>query len=266
MPEFAIWTPDPSRSKALASALHIPHVLDRPDEAVGDVDAVLSSDDSCEQYADRNAAWARPYIEHGTPAILDKPLSHSAREALEIIDLARRRGTPMLCCSGFRFSKTFQDQRGQVGQLGTILGADGAGPLAWLVFYGVHVLDPLVSLIGTGARWVEHFGDNDNHAVAIGYDDGKRVCLRSLKMAYGFHFSIYGTEGVSRFSINPKDPDIAREHFHVRTVEAAVEMFREGTMPVSYEEQLEVACVLAYAKTSLRLGGRRLQLSDPPAN
>ena len=262
----AIWTPDPQRSKVVADALGIEDVLDRPDEAVGHVDAVLSSDDSCEEYADRNASWARPYIAHGTPAFLDKPLSHSATEAVDIVELAQSDGAPILCCSGFRFSETFLRQRAELPNLGSILGADGAGPLGWLVFYGVHVIDPLVSLVGVGASWVQHVGDAENHTVAVGYADGKTVLFRSLRMAYGFHFSLYGTERVARFSVSKVDPDIAEEHFHVRTVGAAVEMFRTGGMPVSYEEQMEVAKILTYAKASLRLGGRRIGLDEAPPN
>lgn len=262
----AIWTPDPDRSKAVARALDIPQILDRSDEAVGQVDAILSSDDSCEARADRNAAWAMPYIAAGTPAFLDKPLSHSAQEAQQVVDLARDKNVPILSCSGLRYTQAMRDQRGRMAELGEVLAVDGAGPLGWLIFYGVHVIDPLVSLIGTGARWVEHLGTPDRHVVVVGYEGGMTVCFRSLPMAYGFHFSLFGQNGTARFSIHPDEPDFAEEHFHVRTVQAAVEMFRTGHMPVSYEEHLEVARILTYARASLQNGGRRYQLDEPPPN
>ena len=78
--------------------------------------------------------------------------------------------------------------------------------------------------------------------------------------------SLFGSGGVARFSILPDDPDFAEEHFHIRTAKAAIEMFRAGNMPVSYDEQLEVAKILTYAKASLLNGGKRYLLSDPPPN
>lgn len=257
----AIWTPDPARTEIVAKTLDIPWVMERPDEAVGKVDAVLSSDDSCEQWEDRNASWAMPYIASGTPAFLDKPLSHSAKEARELVDLAQTMGVPILSCSGFRFSETVQRQRRNMETLGELVGADGAGPLGWLIFYGVHVVDPLVSMIGVGAQWVQHTGSPENHHVTIGYDRGRTVCFRSVAMSYGFHFSLYGRESTARFSIHPDEPEIAQERFHVETVRAAVDMFRTGRMPVPYEEQLEVALILAGAKASMACGGERIDLS-----
>ena len=100
----------------------------------------------------------------------------------------------------------------------------------------------------------------------MGYDGEKTVTFRSLKMAYGFHFSLFGTRSVARFSVLRDEPDVAEEHFHVRTVEAALEMFRTGKMPVPYDEQLEVAKILTYAKASLENGGKRYKLSGPPPN
>lgn len=259
----AVWTPDIARTKIVAQALDIPWIMRRPEEAVGKVDAVITTDDGCETRADRNAAWAMPYIEAGTPVFLDKPLSHSAEEAVHVVDTARSRKTPILCCSGLRYTKALQAQQDRMAALGDVLAADGAGPLGWLVFYGVHVIDPLISLVGGGARWVEHRGTSDQHLVIVGYEGGRTITFRSLPMAYGFHFSLYGRQGVDRFSILPEDPDFAEEHFHVRTVEAALDMFRTGRMPISYEEQLESAKILIYARASLQHEGRRYMLDDP---
>ncbi len=66
--------------------------------------------------------------------------------------------------------------------------------------------------------------------------------------------------------ILPDDLDFAEEHLHVRTVKAAIDMFRIDNMPVSYDGQLEVAKILTYAKASLLSGGKRYLLSDPPPN
>ena len=85
-------------------------------------------------------------------------------------------------------------------------------------------------------------------------------------MAYGFHFSLFGSGGVGRFSILPDNPDFAEQHFYVRTVKAVIDMFRTGNTPVSYHEQLEVAKILTYAKASLLNGGKRYLLSAPPPN
>ena len=262
----AIWTPNLDRTKVIAKALNIPEVLERSDEAVGNVDAIISSDDSCEQRVDHNAEWAKPYIAAGTPAFLDKPLSHSAKEATEIVSLARSKNVPILSCSGLRYTQAVLDHKARMAEFGDIIAADGSGPLGWLMFYGVHVIDPLTSLVGTGAQWVEHLGSASQHVVVVGYEGEKTVCFRSLTMAYGFHFSLFGRQGVARFSVLPDDPDFAEEHFHIRTIKAAIEMFRTGDVPVPYDEQLEVAKILTYAKVSLLNGGKRYMLSDPLPN
>ena len=263
----AIWTPDRERSELLAKYLRIPDVLARPDEAVGHVDAAICCDDGCEKRVDRNGEWAIPYITVGIPTFLDKPLSHSARQADEIVSLARRKNAPILSCSGFRYAPEVLREKERLSDLGDLVAAQATGPLGWLLFYGVHPLDTMISLFGIGAQWVRHLGTKGHDVLHIGYHDGRTMLLQSLsRMAYSFHFSLFGTKDSRQFSIVNSKARFGRQVFHANTMKQFLEMVRTGQMPVSYDEMLEVAKILTYGRASRENAGKRLELDLRPPN
>jgi predicted dehydrogenase len=93
------------------------------------------------------------------PLFIDKPLSASLTDALAIASLGKEHQTPWFTSSSSRFTEGYPGLR-QNDEIGEILGSDvysqaraaiGHPDLFW---YGVHGVDLLYSLMGTGCETV----------------------------------------------------------------------------------------------------------------
>lgn len=80
--EYA-WDYDADRAKAYAARYGIPRVVDRFEDMVREVDAVMigggrrppGSDGIWGENPDDHLELARPFLESGTPTLIDKPLA-----------------------------------------------------------------------------------------------------------------------------------------------------------------------------------------------
>src|SRR5438105_270597 len=66
-----VWTDDPREASSVAIAAQIQHVIKRPEDAIGQVDAVMIATDDGADHVRR----ARPFVEAGLPVFIDKPLA-----------------------------------------------------------------------------------------------------------------------------------------------------------------------------------------------
>ncbi|MDF2716110.1 MAG: oxidoreductase [Paenibacillus sp.] len=65
-----IWTDDPEDALRVSRATLIPHVAERPEDVIGEVDAVIIATDKGHEHVER----CRPFVEAGIPVFVDKPL------------------------------------------------------------------------------------------------------------------------------------------------------------------------------------------------
>ena len=78
---------DPEASKNVAEKCGIDTIVNKPEDMVGMVDAVMIT---CRdgQY---HAPYARPFIAAGIPAFIDKPFTSNPEEALALAKLAKEK-------------------------------------------------------------------------------------------------------------------------------------------------------------------------------
>lgn len=65
-----VWTDDPEDALRVSKASLVPNVLKRPEDVIGEVDAVIIATDKEYEHVDR----ARPFVEAGLPVFVDKPI------------------------------------------------------------------------------------------------------------------------------------------------------------------------------------------------
>ena len=82
-----IWTDNLDEARLVAKASLIPHVVDRPEDVIGQVDAVFISTDDGYEHVRR----ARPFVEAGLAVFVDKPLAISIPDLQTFIDWEKRR-------------------------------------------------------------------------------------------------------------------------------------------------------------------------------
>ncbi len=113
---------------------------------------------------------AIPVIKAGKPLFIDKPVAGSLADAIAIYELAKKHNVPCFSSSSLRFHDGVQDLL-KNEQLGTIAGAATWGSCSYqegtpdMFFYGIHGIEPLFVLMGTGCETVTRVQTKDTDLV-----------------------------------------------------------------------------------------------------
>lgn len=141
-----LWTDNPAEAAGVAAAALIPHIVSRPEEVIGEVDAVLIATDDGFDHVRR----ARPFVEAGVPVFVDKPLALTL-EDLRTFIAWEKAGARLLSSSGLRYAPELAPYL--VGcanpALGDLRWISGVSTKTW-ERYGIHLLEPIARVLGPG--------------------------------------------------------------------------------------------------------------------
>jgi predicted dehydrogenase len=244
-----VWGEDRQATEELARAADIPNVMERPEDAVGQVSAAMLVD-NLKMTHQRHAPGL---IEAGLPLFIDKPLSPDWEEAQSIVRLARERTVPVLSTSALRYANEITNREAIAEQVGEILTCSGAGTNE-LFFYGIHSLTLMVTVMGSPVESVLNVGRPGEHIVRLQFVDGRQGVLTVYEegMAGTFEVAIHGTKGHARVAARDA------EGFYGNTLAEFVRMVETEEPPVPYEETLNIIRALMLARESLRDGRERI--------
>lgn len=134
-----IWTQDGAGSEHIAKASRIEHVVDKMQDIIGKVDAVLLARDDAENHY----KMALPFLEAGLPIFIDKPLALSEEEANKIF-AAQKYGDQIFTCSSLRYAQELQLTDNDLENIGVIYHVEASVPKTWDT-YAVHLIEPMIS-------------------------------------------------------------------------------------------------------------------------
>ncbi len=193
------------------------------------------------------------------PVFIDKPIAASLSDAIAIFEAARTHGVPMFSASSLRYTKNAQAIRHQ-NQIGKVLGADTYSPAHLekthpdLFWYGVHGVELLFTVMGTGCQRVSRTHTDDADVVVGTWRDGRVGTFRGMRSGEtGYGGTAYGESGVS-----PVGPYDGYQPLLVQIVE----FFRTGKPPVTAEETLEIFAFMQAADESKRRNGLAFSLEE----
>jgi hypothetical protein len=216
---------------------------------------------------------AVPVIKAGKPLFIDKPVAGSLTDAIVIYDLAKKRNVPCFSSSSLRFSPGIQEILHNK-ELGSMAGAAVWGPCSYqegtpdMFFYGIHGIEPLFALMGTGCETITRIQTKDTDLVSGVWKDGRVGTYRGIRsnradygaVAFGSKRIIHaGKEGgyeelcreIGRFFKTGKSPVTAEETIEIFAfMEAADESKHQGGAPVSLTKLLAKAKVEAASKVT----------------
>lgn len=199
---------------------------------------------------------ARPVIAAGKPLYIDKPMAGSLRDVLEIFRLAREAGVPVFSSSSLRYGRTTQEVRG--GSLGKVTHAETWSPAHVekthpdLFWYGVHGVESLFTVMGTGCQTVTRGKTDDGRIEVIGqWEGGRTGIFREAKSGYGGLAK--GEKGES--------PVGAYDGYHPLVAEI-VTFFQTKKPPVAAEETIELFAFMEAADESKRRGGEAVSIKE----
>jgi predicted dehydrogenase len=242
------WTQDEVVTRKLCRAGRIANAVSRPEEMLGEVDAVIIARDAQEAHLE----LARPFLDAGASVFIDKPLS------LEPSDLRFFRpyleAGKLMSCSGMRYARELDEVRATIEDYGALTLVRGAVVLSWEK-YGIHLIDALFGL--TAARPVSVVALDAPHAsMAVAMDDGSLLQLDALgDVPPTFRFDIWGKNRASSHDVT--------DNFSMfrRMLWQFAEMIRIGRPVVPVEDTLD-AMRLLIAGGIARQSGRTVLLSE----
>jgi len=232
----AIWGNDQARVDALMATHAIPTQLANPADAIGSVDGVLVVDDTGGGAS--HAELARPYLEAGIPTFVDKPMTTVYADAAELFSVAERTGTPLLSCSALRFAVELDAARETLAAIGPLSSVVSVGPGDWY-YYGVHAVELLGAVVGTGATSVTRHAYAERDVAVIPYENGPIAVVETLRDAsYVFELTAYGANGHFSFTVDDASG------FYTNTMRQVVRMIETGQSPLAAAQTLEVLGIL----------------------
>lgn len=212
----------------------------------------------------------RPHLEQAKPVLaakkrvfIDKPLAGSLKDAREIARLAKESGTPFFSASSVRFYETIVQTKADPA-IGKVVGCDSFSPASLeshhpdLFWYGVHGVEALFSVMGTGCESVRCAFYPDTHIVVGRWKDGRTGTFRGIRKGNnGYGVTIFGDKGI-RSSLSVQG---AKNDYRALVVEI-VKFFKTGQAPVPVDEMLEVLAFMEAADASKAKGGLEVRLDE----
>lgn len=234
----------------IARAALIENVVDRPEDMIGEVDAVICATDVGDEHVER----CRPFIEAGLPMFIDKPLINNEEDLRTFIEW-RKNGAQFLTSSSMRYCKEYEIYYKNHYELGDLMYI--CSPMAKkFETYGIHALESMYPLLGKGFVSIQSLGTYEQSMMHIEHESGCHVDIpQGLKMA-GAGMLVIGTKG-SRY-IQCGDSYYAFK----KQLDLFVDWLRTGKEPFPFDESLELMKLVVAGLRSRAEGGRKVELAE----
>lgn len=256
----ATYSKYPGVDEKLQGKYGIEFIAKSPEEMLGKVDAVIVTARDGRDHA----KFARPFIEAGIPAFIDKPFTQDEDEAIELVRLARDKGVPL--CGGsslkscpetlaaINFMKKNRDH---------VLGGFVKAPVSMnneyggFYFYSSHLAEMVLPVFGYYPEWVSASENKHGVSVIVHYDEYDVVCLYT-DGRWDYEINITTAE---ELDLEKRDNPQFRQlvsldlayHEEARCI---ARMLRTGAMEYPYEELIQPVMFLNAVERAMKSGKR----------
>lgn len=247
-----IWTDDPADALLVSKASLIPNVVDRPEDVIGEVDAVIIATDKGHEHVER----ARPFVEAGLPVFVDKPMTDNEPDLREFVKWVDD-GARIMSSSCMRYAKEFAPYRASTHDLGELRYASITTAKSW-ERYGIHALEGVYPVVGPGFVSVRNTGDKDRNIVHCKHASGVDiVVVASADMYGGFGvLTLCGTVGHAQVAFSDTFYSFKTQ------LETFISYLRTGERAFGFEETIELMKIVIAGIRSRDEGGREVLLSE----
>jgi len=227
-------------------------IVDSIDALLGKVDAVLLMTNDGRPHFEQ----ALPVLKSGKRMFIDKPMAGSLADVMAIFAAARKYETPIFSSSALRYGPGTQAVRS--GSIGEVLGCNTYGPCSIepthpdLFWYGVHGVESLFTIMGTGCESVARTATQDTDVVVGKWRDGRIGVYRGMRNGtHQFGGTAFGTQG---------DAPVGDLAGYEPLVIEIVKFFRGANPPVSEEETVEMFAFMEAADESKKQAGQPVEI------
>ncbi len=230
-------------------------IVDSIKELLRQVDVVLLETNDGRLHLEQ----AIPVFKSGKTVFIDKPIAASLADAIKIFEEAKKYKVPTFSSSSLRYHPGLQDII-RNNKVGNILGADVFSPahlekshmdFSW---YGIHGVEMLYTVMGTGCKSVTRTHTPDADVVVGLWEDGRIGTFRGIRYKkLGYGATVYGDQKIEKVEgSGGYDPLLVQ----------VVKFFQTGEPPIKPEETIELFAFMEAADESKRQGGKTVTLAS----
>ncbi len=230
-------------------------IVDSIEALIGKVDVVLLESVDGRPHLEQ----VEPVLKARKPVFIDKPVAGSLADAVRIFQLAEKYRTPCFSSSSLRFGSAIRALRTDP-KVGEVVGCDAYGPSPTeehhpdLFWYGIHGVEALFTVMGTGCTSVTRIRTDGTELVAGTWDGGRVGTFRGIRLGKADYGAVaFGTKGISHAQ--------GYGGYEPLLVEIC-KFFRTGRPPVEAKETLELFAFMEAADESKRRGGIPIAIAD----
>lgn len=222
---------DDESNKKLYEEFNLEFIATKPEDMLGKVDAIMVT----ARDGKYHAGFAKPFIEAGIPAFIDKPFTVDPKEAVELAKIAKTKGVPVCggssvknCYDTLMLKNEFEVNKADV-LAGTVTApVNTDNPYSGFFFYSSHLAEISLAIFGYNPISVQAKEKNGSVTVIVEYDN---FCVANCFASgcYQYHGQV-----VSKKRIYARNIDESMCYKH--ECEEFVEMLRTGKMKYTYEQ------------------------------
>jgi predicted dehydrogenase len=229
-------------------------IVNSIDELLRKVDVVLLETNDGRLHLQQ----ALPVLKAGKLMFIDKPVAASLSDVIAIFEAAKNCNVPVFSSSSLRYISGNQEIAG--GKIGRVLGADTYSPATIekthpdLFWYGIHGVETLFTVMGTGCKSVVRTFTENTDMVVGTWQDSRIGTFRGIR--YGrsdYGGTVFGEQGISVLGkYNGYNPLLIE----------IIKFFQTGVAPVNPEETTEIFAFMAAAEESKQKGGIAVDIDE----
>jgi predicted dehydrogenase len=223
-------------------------IVDSIDELLERVEMVLLETNDGRPHLEQ----ALPVLKSGKRLFIDKPIAGTLEDTIAIMEASEQYDTPIFSSSSLRYLSIAQAVRHD-NKIGDVLGADTYSPAILeethpdLFWYGIHGVEILFTVMGTGCETVTRVHTEGTDIVTGQWEDGRLGTFRGMRDGqHSYGGTAYGSEDIISLG--------TYEGYEPLLLEI-LKFFRTGKSPVDLEETLEIYAFMEAADESKRQGG-----------
>lgn len=247
-----LWTDDPAEAPLVAATALIPNIVGRPEDVIGQVDAVLISTDDGFDHVRR----ARPFVEAGLPVFVDKPLATSV-EDLRTFIAWEKAGAPLLSSSGLRYAPELDPHLNGDPAIGRLRWVSCVTAKTW-ERYGIHALEPVFRLLGPGFTSVRLESAPGLEVAHLVHRSGTQVTLPVIYDGGATFGTLHLCGQAGQATVRFTDTYTAFR----RQLVAFVEFLRTGKSAYPFTDTVELMAIIIAGLRSRAEGSRRVDVAE----
>lgn len=239
-----------SDAEHVAKCSLIPKVVDRPEDMIDEVDAVIIATDIGSEHVERS----RPFIEADVPLFIDKPLVDN-EEDLKIFTRWHDEGYHFLSSSSMRYLKELEPYYKNHYELGELKYIFRSMVKKW-ESYGIHALEAIYPILGPGFVSIQNTGTYNKNIVHVVHKCGCDINILVADEIAAAPTILVGSASIA--VINSSD----FYYSFKKQLETFVHWLRTGEEPYPFEETQELMKLVIGGIRSREEGNRKVYLDE----